>query len=189
MSEDYTSSFGIYAIENALTGCLYVGGTTKTFAERWKAHRNLLNKGAHYTTLLQEAWERDSADAFGFRVLEVVEDRTQVAARERYWMEELQPAYNSSYIAVGYGSAQPQYIPGGTVKLSLSKELSEQLDRTRGLRTRQDFIIDAIINAIEGSPTERMLRAEIAKLHQTVRSFAGVMAHRAAPVDDQLSFD
>lgn len=190
MSEQYTSSFGIYAIENAYTGALYVGGTTKSFNVRWQAHRNGLNSGNHHSQLLQDAWNKHGESVFVFRILEVVEDRLLVPYRERFWMEELQPAYNSSYIAIGYGTETPRKSSGITYRQTVSEALYAAMEKARGSRSVQDFTADAIRSAIEGSPTERALRSEIARLHQTIRSFAGVLAHQPAPLDEtHLTWD
>ena len=59
---------GIYAIEHAASGKLYIG-SSKDIAKRWKIHRCLLSKGTHHSPHFQAAWSKYSADAFTFRVL------------------------------------------------------------------------------------------------------------------------
>lgn len=154
MTEQSATSFGIYAIENAYTGAIYVGGTTKSFDERWRAHRNGLNNGSHHSQLLQDAWNRHGESVFVFRILEVVQDRLLVPIRERQWMEELQPAYNSAYIAIGYGSENPQKSSGVTYRQTISEALYARMDQVRGTQSVQDFTANAIRAAVEGSATE-----------------------------------
>lgn len=58
------------------------------------------------------------------------------------------------------------------LKLSLSDEVSARIDRARGLHSRQEFVTNAIIAALEGSAVERELRAEIDRLHKALRADA-----------------
>lgn len=55
------------------------------------------------------------------------------------------------------------------IKLTVPDQLAKRIDAERGqLRTRQDWVIAAILDRLEGSPTERELRAEVARLHETI---------------------
>lgn len=50
------------------------------------------------------------------------------------------------------------------LKLSLSDEVAARLDSARGLHSRQEFVTNALIAALEGSCVEKELRAEIDRL-------------------------
>lgn len=84
---------GIYAITNTLNGKQYVGSAVY-FGRRWSIHRQHLTANRHHSAKLQRAWNKYGADAFTFTVLEQVEERSQLLAREQFWMDELAPWYN-----------------------------------------------------------------------------------------------
>lgn len=54
------------------------------------------------------------------------------------------------------------------LKLSLSDEVSARIDHARGLHSRQEFVTNAIIAALDGSAIERELRAELDRLHKAL---------------------
>lgn len=74
------------------------------------------------------------------------------------------------------------------LKLSLSGELAASLDDARGLHSRQEFVVNAIVAALHGSCAERELRAEIERLHETLRRVAAAPAP-ATITTDILSWD
>lgn len=47
------------------------------------------------------------------------------------------------------------------IKLSLSDEVAARLDRARGLYSRQEFVTNALIAALEDAGAERELRAAL----------------------------
>jgi hypothetical protein len=50
------------------------------------------------------------------------------------------------------------------LKLSLSDEVAARLDSARGLHSRQEFVTNALIAALEGPCIERLIRAEIERM-------------------------
>ena len=55
------------------------------------------------------------------------------------------------------------------IKLTVPDQLAKRIDVERGpLRTRQDWVIAAILDRLEGSAAEKELRAEVARLHETI---------------------
>lgn len=73
---------GVYAIVHRLSGRRYIGAS-RNIARRWTRHCNRLRASAHANWLLQQAWDRDGADAFEVVVLEAVDDLAQLQERER----------------------------------------------------------------------------------------------------------
>lgn len=59
---------GIYTITNATNGRVYVGSAVK-FSARWKGHRSRLNKNAHHSKRLQNAWNKYGEASFTFAPL------------------------------------------------------------------------------------------------------------------------
>lgn len=72
------------------------------------------------------------------------------------------------------------------LKLSLSDDVAARLDSARGLHSRQEYVVNAIIAALDGSCIERELRAEIERLHQTLR--IGRDPREIAVPDERLSW-
>lgn len=74
----------IYYIECSANGRLYVGSTTKTPPRlRWLEHLHRLRKGDHHSPFLQRAWCKYGESAFGFRVVETVDDGSMLLRREQ----------------------------------------------------------------------------------------------------------
>lgn len=78
---------GVYAIEHVLSGAVYIG-STRSFRNRWYEHTSKLRRGIHYSADLQKTWSRDGADAFRFRVLEIVEDPACLFPAEQRWISD-----------------------------------------------------------------------------------------------------
>lgn len=99
----------VYRIDNAITGDLYVGMTSKTVAHRFKQH--LLNARSGYRTHLCRAIRHYGEDAFSVSIIEECEDRNILAERERFWIKTLAPQYNMT--AGGDGgdtSSSPAFV-------------------------------------------------------------------------------
>lgn len=78
----------IYLITRLKTGEIYVGLTVMTVEQRWTVHQRRALDGAG--TKLARAIREDGAGGFRVEVIEAgVEDPTQLAAREVYWVERL----------------------------------------------------------------------------------------------------
>lgn len=143
---------GIYVIECRENQHRYVGGTIVSFKKRHKNHLSTLAHGKHHSPALQADWNAYGADAFTFRILEVVDDKDLIPDREVYWMNELQPEYNGKYVAIGYGGkGAPEHTPGKSVvwRQTISDELAAAIDARRGLLSRQEFTTNALVAAIE----------------------------------------
>jgi group I intron endonuclease len=85
----------IYAITNTLNGKQYIGQTSN-FRARWKLHRRLLKRGVHHCAHLQHAWNKYGPEAFAFIIVEYVDDRTQLTAREQAWFDATPDRYNTA---------------------------------------------------------------------------------------------
>lgn len=88
---------GIYEIRNRVNGKRYVGSAV-AIPQRWRQHRCELGKGRH-NPHLQSAWRKYGAEAFEFRVLELVADPTKLIEREQHYIDTLKPEYNVAKVA------------------------------------------------------------------------------------------
>ena len=93
MSGRKKPAFGVYLIENQITGEMYVGSTVASFSQRWSIHRRRLSSGRG-NRRLRAAWTQYGEEAFEFIVLETIEDASIVTEREQWWMDVLKPQYN-----------------------------------------------------------------------------------------------
>jgi group I intron endonuclease len=88
----------IYAIVNNITNDMYVGSAVAV-NRRWSAHRNLLTKQCHYNLRLQRAYSKYGNKAFDWEIVQFVDDKTELIAREQFWMYFFVPKYNGRPIA------------------------------------------------------------------------------------------
>lgn len=98
-SHDFLDVKGIYQIQNTLNGNSYIG-LTNNIKRRIQEHRtpkNIKNKD----TVLARAFRKYGKDNFTFKVLEIVDDASQLAEREMYWIEKLSPEYNMNQGGLG----------------------------------------------------------------------------------------
>ena len=87
---------GIYAVRCVTTGEVWVGGTPDLSTRQngvWFA----LRMGGHTSPTLQQAWNAHGEAAFGFEVLEVIDDKglerlgraSLLAERRQHWLTAL----------------------------------------------------------------------------------------------------
>lgn len=79
---------GIYAIRHMESGKVYVGSAVN-LKRRWANHRASLRSGVSRSKYLQRAWNKHGEDAFSFDVLEFVENKADLIAREQAWIDAL----------------------------------------------------------------------------------------------------
>lgn len=79
---------GVYCITSP-SGKSYVGMSTKSIYGRWKAHRNMLKRGVHACTGLQNAYIKYGVDELQFSVLQTfsfgTSDQTILLAEQAWW--------------------------------------------------------------------------------------------------------
>lgn len=94
---------GVYAIINRQTSTWYVGSTCRSFARRWQAHRNALNRKDHGNNSLLRAWQKYGEGVFDFIVLEEMSTacESEIRAHEQVWLDMVRldgcPIYNAMW--------------------------------------------------------------------------------------------
>ena len=80
----------------------YIGSTANRFRKRWTQHILDLNKNQGVNPKFQNAWNKHGSDAFVFTILETVDNtqRKYIREREQYYVDALQPHYNTNYAIV-----------------------------------------------------------------------------------------
>ena len=86
---------GIYAIVNTVNSTSYIGSSVH-IERRWALHRHELLLDQHHSRALQRAWKKYGAEAFEFRILEVVTDPLQLLTIEQGYLDATKRKYNCS---------------------------------------------------------------------------------------------
>ena len=94
---------GVYVIRNLITQKEYVGSAVSICA-RAKKHTRDLKRGNHHNTKLQNSWNKHGERAFVLDVLAVVEDKTQLLAKEQEWLDALDTVAHGYNLACTAGS-------------------------------------------------------------------------------------
>ena len=110
---------GIYLIHNTTNDKTYIGSSVN-IQKRWGQHVSALNIHKHHNGHLQHAWEKYGQDAFTYRILEVVLDRTKLHEREQFYINLLKPEYNIAQDVIGHMGLHPSEET--RKKLSVAKQ-------------------------------------------------------------------
>lgn len=79
---------GVYVLMDVVGNKLYVGSSVD-LTRRATQHFRSLEEGIHFNRELQYLWDLHTASSFSFIVLERVEDRLELEAREQIWLNRL----------------------------------------------------------------------------------------------------
>lgn len=77
----------VYVIQHRASLKVYVGSSAR-LKSRWGTHRRALEKGCHHSPKLQRAWDCYGAEAFTFKVLELV-SVADLETVETFWIQTL----------------------------------------------------------------------------------------------------
>ena len=138
----------IYAIVNQVTRDMYVGSAVAV-NRRWNAHRCNLRAGNHPCRHLQNAHVKYGEVAFDWEIVEFVEDKNSLLAREQFWIDFFQPAYNKRTIAnscLGVKRSEESRL-----RMSLAQRGRKQSPETKAKRSA----------ALKGKPRSAEVRAKI----------------------------
>jgi group I intron endonuclease len=96
MADSSLAGSGIYQIRNVVNGKLYVGSAV-CIEKRWSQHWRRLASKRHDNPRLQSAWYSYGPALFEFSVLEFVQDKSTLIAREHHWIYWLLSATDDGY--------------------------------------------------------------------------------------------
>jgi len=85
---------GIYKITNLINNKIYIGSAVN-FRERKNGHLHRLRKNKHHSQYLQRSYNRHGEENFKFEILECVENKEDLIKREQYYIDALNPHYNT----------------------------------------------------------------------------------------------
>lgn len=88
---------GIYKIENILNSKVYIG-KSQAIKDRWKQHKDDLNRGVHINSDLQFDWNSYGPDFFKFEILEECSDcdLTKLESDYVHYFKAIERGYNSA---------------------------------------------------------------------------------------------
>lgn len=108
---------GIYEIMNTVNGHRYIGSSVNIY-NRWRQHKQELNKNCHHSPILQNAWNKYGEDCFEFKVIENC-FFFMLISREQHYIDTLKPKYN---VVLTAGSCLGNKAsPETRLKMSLAK--------------------------------------------------------------------
>lgn len=84
---------GIYKIINKINNKFYIGSCVSS-KQRKNRHWNELRQNIHFNSHLQRSVNKYGLENFEFKIIEVVEDKTNLLIREQYYLDTLKPDYN-----------------------------------------------------------------------------------------------
>jgi hypothetical protein len=134
---------GIYEIEDRLHRS-YIGSSVNIY-RRWSAHRRDLDSGTHHSPRLQRAWRQLGADAFTFRVLQIVPDENDLCTVEQYYFDAFGPVFNVSRIA-GRPQWSPEKREAARAKV-LDRKLGREIAALRGDESAESIPENSIVVA------------------------------------------
>lgn len=88
---------GVYFIENINNNKIYIGSSTNV-GKRLNKHLNLLRRGKHHSTILQNSWNKHGEDSFRFYLIEECK-KEDLLVREQHYIDSRKPEYNMCPIA------------------------------------------------------------------------------------------
>lgn len=141
---------GIYEIVCFLTGKRYLGSSCDIFA-RWCNHRLDLNRQQHHSVLLQRAWNKYGAEAFEFRILELVIDGDLLTV-EQNWL-------NSSVNSLNIASDARSPVLGRHLPASTREKISAA---NRGQKRSKESCAN-ISRALIGKPKSEAHRRNLSR--------------------------
>lgn len=122
---------GVYKITNLKTAECYVG-KSKHVEKRWQEHFSK-GYGAVHSKRFQEAIDTYGNEGFSFQIIEEC-DVKDLDERERYWISELKPVYNTLMDGHAVSASTRAKI---SAKLKGRKQLPELVEkRRRGILER-----------------------------------------------------
>lgn len=130
----------IYLIRNKITDKIYIGSAI-FLQSRIRQHRHDLNKNKHSNSLLQRAWNKYGAEAFEFKVLQLIEDKNKLLEIEQAWIDWT----NCCNKQIGYNLRKEAHSNLG-LKWSNNHKLKISISKTGKKQSKENVAIRALSN-------------------------------------------
>jgi group I intron endonuclease len=137
---------GIYTIICLINDKMYIGSAIN-IRIRWNNHKYQLKNNKHDNIYLQRAWNKYGEENFEFRIIEIIEDKSNLIEREQYWIDKLKTCdkefgYNLRVIAtsnLGYIWSEESKQKLSKAKKGNSFHTEETKEKIRKKRKEQIF--------------------------------------------------
>src|SRR6266545_4701709 len=113
---------GVYAIVNTIDNKAYIGRSI-AMQYRWSQHRSTLRNGTHHNLHLQHASNKSGADAFDYRILEIIDDKTALPAAEWRWIVQWETLDRAHGYNLRSETQSPTFSPETRQKLRDARRL------------------------------------------------------------------
>lgn len=94
MIESNIKESGVYKILNTINNKFYIGSSVN-IQNRMRQHKYFCKNKIYKRTKLNSAFIKYNEEDFKIIILELVEDKTKLAEREQYYLNNLKPDYNT----------------------------------------------------------------------------------------------
>ena len=186
---DQLTSLGIYKIyHNQKPDLFYIGSASGTsgkkkcevgFYRRFREHLRHLEKNKHGSNYLQNVVNKYGIEGLRFEILEIVEstDRSIILLREQYYLDTLNPVYNSSKTArcptVTYTEERKKAISMQRKGIPFVDAAYEKIRKNIYQYNKYKVLINKYVSIEEASKATGIDRASISKCASGNRKTAG----------------
>lgn len=158
----YTAS-AVYAIVNRETRDMYVGSAVAV-NRRWSRHMHDLRKSVHACKHLQNAYLKYGPAAFDWEIVEFVDRKEHLIAREQFWIDFFRPAYNKRNLATS------------CLGVKRSEDARRQMSIAQTGKKQSAETIAKRAAALRGRPRSEETKAKISASHFGIRPNAATRA-------------
>jgi hypothetical protein len=183
------TNLGVYKIYHvAKANVFYIGSASgnrnvkacqKGFYRRFLEHLHYLEHNKHDSKYLQNVVNKYGIEGLRFEIIEVVDstDRTYILEREQYYLDLLNPGYNSSKVArcptVPYTEERKEAIRQKRKGIALVESAYEKIRKTIYQYDKSNALIKAYDSIEKASKETGIDRASISKCASGNRKTAG----------------
>jgi group I intron endonuclease len=163
-----TNTQGVYGITLLLDGRVYVGSSVQC-EKRLQYHQRNLRRGTHDNPYLQKAWNKYGENEFVCGILEKVEDKIWLRAREQAWISRTAASqFNISCAWTPSDDKNPEILR--RQKESLARFYTDSANRERqSAITKQAMTSSTVKKAVS--------EAQLARFSDPVKKAAFKQAH------------
>lgn len=127
---------GIYAIRNTVSGRIYIG-SSGLLRKRVRQHNSELVRGIHKNPKLQHSWSLHGEHCFEFFVVEYVDNKEDLIAREQYWIDCADASSDENYNILKIAGSSLGQVRSAETRAKISevqkgKKLSEDQKKRIG---------------------------------------------------------
>ena len=130
---------GICAVYSIEAGAQVYIGATKNIRDRWADHLAGLLDGTHDNRALQAACDKFGVSTLRFRIIEMVYDRSELGAREQFWLDHYRITLNAEMVNPSTSARLVgMYAPGRMKGVPKSEEHRAKIGKAQAAAWKRD---------------------------------------------------